>query len=195
MEQIELPLVEVLAAMEHAGVLVDQEGVRQFGDRLSGEIRSLEEEIYGLAGHSFNISSPKQLGQVLFEELGIPHPQGKKKTKTGSFSTNAEVLEKLRSQYPIVSLVLRYRQLTKLSSTYVAGLLKTVAPDGRIHTCFKQTETRTGRISSTASTRGMISTSVKPLLAFLLRFCTTKARRTCSSSLYWVEISLCSDFS
>lgn len=149
MEQIELPLVEVLAAMEHAGVLVDQEGVRQFGDRLSGEIHSLEEEIYGLAGHSFNISSPKQLGQVLFEELGIPHPQGKKKTKTGSFSTNAEVLEKLRSQYPIVSLVLRYRQLTKLSSTYVAGLLKTVAPDGRIHTCFKQTETRTGRISST----------------------------------------------
>ena len=149
MEEIELPLVEVLASMEHTGVLVDQDGVRRFGDALSGEIRQLEEEIYTLAGKQFNIASPKQLGQVLFEDLEIPHPQGKKKTKTGSFSTNAEVLEKLRGAYPIVSLILRYRQLTKLNSTYVAGLLKTVAPDGRIHTCFKQTETRTGRISST----------------------------------------------
>lgn len=149
MEQIELPLVEVLAAMEHTGVLVDQDGVRRFGDALSGEIRQLEEEICALAGRQFNIASPKQLGQVLFEELGIPHPQGKKKTKTGSFSTSAEVLEKLRGEFPIVGLILRYRQLTKLSSTYVAGLLKTVAPDGRIHTCFRQTETRTGRISST----------------------------------------------
>lgn len=145
MRDIELPLVEVLADMETVGVRVDAEGVRAFGDKLTTEISALEQRIYELVGHTFNILSPKQLGVVLFEELSLP---AGKKTKTG-WSTNAEVLEGLRLQHPVVELILQYRQLTKLNSTYVEGLLKTIAPDGRIHTCYRQTETRTGRISST----------------------------------------------
>ena len=145
LQEIELPLVEVLADMEHTGVRVDAAGVEAFGERLNAEIDEIRAEIYEKAGHEFNILSPKQLGVVLFEELGLP---AGKKTKTG-WSTNAEVLENLRMQHPVVDLVLRYRQLTKLSSTYVDGLLAAVAPDGRIHTCYRQTETRTGRISST----------------------------------------------
>ncbi|MBR3447909.1 MAG: DNA polymerase I [Oscillospiraceae bacterium] len=145
LREIELPLVEVLADMEHTGVRVNKEGVRQFGDRLETETADLQARIYAQAGREFNILSPKQLGVILFEELHLP---AGKKTKTG-WSTNAEVLEGLRDKHPIVDLVLQYRQLTKLCSTYVEGLLKTVAPDGRIHTCYRQTETRTGRISST----------------------------------------------
>lgn len=145
LREIELPLVEVLADMEHTGVRVNKEGVEQFGARLETEIADLQARIYAQAGREFNILSPKQLGVILFEELHLP---AGKKTKTG-WSTNAEVLEGLRDKHPIVDLVLQYRQLTKLSSTYVEGLLKTVAPDGRIHTCYRQTETRTGRISST----------------------------------------------
>ena len=145
LREIELPLVEVLADMEHTGVRVDAEGVASFGESLTTEIADLRGRIYDLAGGEFNILSPKQLGTVLFETLGLP---AGKKTKTG-WSTNAEVLENLRSKHPIVDLILQYRQLTKLSSTYVEGLLHAVAPDGRIHTCYRQTETRTGRISST----------------------------------------------
>lgn len=145
MREIELPLVEVLADMEHIGVRVDADGVRRFGEALETQIGALEAQIHCQAGKEFNILSPKQLGAVLFEDLALP---AGKKTKTG-WSTNAEVLEGLRGQHPIVELVLQYRQLTKLNSTYVEGLLKTVAPDGRIHTCYRQTETRTGRISST----------------------------------------------
>ncbi len=145
LREIEMPLVEILADMETVGVRVDADGVRDFGDMLTNDIARLEQEIYEMAGHSFNILSPKQLGVVLFEEMGLP---AGKKTKTG-WSTNAEVLEGLRNQNPIVEAVLQYRQLNKLNSTYVEGLLKTIAPDGRIHTCYRQTETRTGRISST----------------------------------------------
>lgn len=145
LREIELPLIEVLADMEHTGVRVNKEGVEQFGSRLETEIGELQTRIYAQAGREFNILSPKQLGVILFEELHLP---AGKKTKTG-WSTNAEVLEGLRDQHPIVEMVLQYRQLTKLSSTYVEGLLKTVAPNGRIHTCYRQTETRTGRISST----------------------------------------------
>ncbi|MBQ3940578.1 MAG: DNA polymerase I [Oscillospiraceae bacterium] len=145
LREIELPLVEVLADMEHTGVRVDAEGVRRFGETLTAEIVRLEAEIYRHAGQKFNILSPKQLGAILFEQLALPHG---KKTKTG-WSTNAEVLEGLRGQHPIVDLVLQYRQYTKLNSTYVEGLLAAVQPDGRIHTCYRQTETRTGRISST----------------------------------------------
>ncbi|MBQ8297166.1 MAG: DNA polymerase I [Ruminococcus sp.] len=145
LENIEMPLTEVLAAMEHVGVRVDADGVKSFGADLTEMIEETSQMIYDEAGHEFNISSPKQLGTVLFEELGLP---AKKKTKSG-YSTNADVLEELRSQSPIVDNVLKYRQYTKLNSTYVAGLLDKVAEDGRIHTCFKQTETRTGRISST----------------------------------------------
>lgn len=144
MFKIEQPLTEVLASMEHYGVGIDVGGVRKFGDSLVDEIGGLESQIYFMCGKEFNISSPKQLGEIL-HEMGVPL---KKKTKTG-YSTGAEILEELRDSYPVIDLILRYRQLTKLNSTYVEGLLKTVAQDGRIHTSFRQTETRTGRISST----------------------------------------------
>ena len=144
-QDVELPLTRVLASMEHAGVEVDPEGIRDFGTRLTENIQKLETEIYAEAGESFNIGSPKQLGHILFEKLGLP---AVKKTKTG-YSTNADVLEQLRSLHPIIAMIEEYRQYTKLQSTYVDGLLKTVAEDGRIHTNYRQTETRTGRISST----------------------------------------------
>ena len=143
--EIEQPLTEVLAAMEFYGVRVDADGVRAFGDRLSADIKGIEQQIYFMAGHRFNIGSPKQLGTVLFEEMGLP---AKKKTKTG-YSTNADVLEELRGKHDIIDLIIQYRQLTKLNSTYVEGLLKVIAEDGRVHSVFKQTETKTGRISST----------------------------------------------
>lgn len=145
LNNIEMPLTEVLASMEHNGIKITQEGVRDFGKYLTEMIEETQQLIYDEAGHEFNISSPKQLGVVLFEEMGLP---AKKKTKSG-YSTSAEVLEELRSFCPIVDNVLKYRQYTKLNSTYVTGLLEKVAEDGRIHTSFKQTETRTGRISST----------------------------------------------
>lgn len=145
LNNIEMPLTEVLASMEHKGIMITQEGVRDFGKYLTEMIEETQQLIYDEAGHEFNISSPKQLGVVLFEEMGLP---AKKKTKSG-YSTNAEVLEELRNFCPLVDNVLKYRQYTKLNSTYVTGLLEKVAEDGRIHTSFKQTETRTGRISST----------------------------------------------
>ncbi len=145
LDNIEMPLTEVLASMEHIGIEIDRQGVKDFGVHLSEMIEETQQMIYDDVGHKFNISSPKQLGTVLFEELKLP---AGKKTKSG-YSTNAEVLENLRSFSPVVDNVLKYRQYTKLNSTYVVGLLDKVAEDGRIHTCFKQTETRTGRISST----------------------------------------------
>lgn len=145
LEKIEMPLTEVLASMEDTGICIDRGGVEEFGVYLSEMIEETQKMIYDDAGHEFNISSPKQLGTVLFDEIGLP---AKKKTKSG-YSTSADVLEELRNQSPIVDNVLKYRQYTKLNSTYVAGLLDKIAPDGRIHTCFRQTETRTGRISST----------------------------------------------
>lgn len=145
LDDIEMPLIEVLASMEHIGIEINQQGVKDFGTHLSEMIEETQQMIYDDVGHEFNISSPKQLGTVLFEELGLP---AKKKTKSG-YSTNAEVLEELRNYSPVVDNVLKYRQYTKLNSTYIAGLLDKVADDGRVHTCFKQTETRTGRISST----------------------------------------------
>ncbi len=145
LENIELPLTEVLASMEDIGICINKQGVEDFGVTLSEMIEETQQMIYDDAGHEFNISSPKQLGTVLFDELGLP---AKKKTKSG-YSTSADVLEELRNQSPIVDNVLKYRQYTKLNSTYVAGLLDKIADDGRIHTWFRQTETRTGRISST----------------------------------------------
>jgi len=142
---IELPLCPVLARMELAGVLVDGQALAGFGKQLQVGIDALMAEIYGLAGEEFNILSPKQLGRILFDKLGLPPV---KKTKTG-YSTNAEVLEKLRPKHEIVGRVLDYRQLTKLSSTYVEGLGKVIAADGRIHTSFQNTVTATGRLSST----------------------------------------------
>lgn len=141
---IELPLCRVLASMEIIGVGVDTAGIKRFGENMEGDIRRLKNEICEYAGHDFNISSPKQLGTVLFEEMGLPYG---KKTKSG-YSTGAEILEGLANVHPIINLILEYRTLTKLQSTYVEGLLQVVHPDGRVRSDFKQTETRTGRISS-----------------------------------------------
>lgn len=144
-DEIELPLCEVLASMEHYGVKADAEGIRAFGDELKQKIEELTSEIYEYAGEQFNIASTKQLGEILFEKLGLP---AKKKTKSG-YSTNVEVLESLIDKHPMIPLILEYRTLTKLKSTYVDGLLKLIGEDGRVHSVFRQTETRTGRISST----------------------------------------------
>jgi len=141
---VELPLCRVLADMERSGFLVDGGALARFGADLSDTIRQLEERIYAAAGQQFNINSPKQLGEILFGKLGLPHG---KKTKTG-WSTNADVLEKLRYEAPIVGAVLEYRQYAKLKSTYAEGLLKAMDPDGRIRTRFQMTVTATGRLSS-----------------------------------------------
>ena len=143
--ELELPLCPVLARMEQAGFLVDRKALADFGQMLKARIETDEAAIYDLAGETFNVNSTQQLGRILFEKLGLPPV---KKTKTG-WSTNAEVLEKLRGQHPIVDAILEYRQYTKLNSTYVEGLSKVIAPDGRIHTSFQNTVTATGRLSST----------------------------------------------
>ncbi len=143
--EIELPLVFVLDSMEQEGVSVDGDALQAYGEQLVGRIAELEGSIYEQAGEQFNINSPKQLGVILFEKLQMPNG---KKTKTG-YSTAADVLDKLAPDYPIVSDILEYRQLTKLKSTYAEGLRACIAADGRIHTTFNQTITATGRLSST----------------------------------------------
>ena len=145
--ELEEPLALVLADMETAGFRIDREGIAAYGRQLGELADGLEKQIYQLAGvpEGFNINSPKQLGDVLFDVLKLPHG---KKTKTG-YSTNAEILEKLRPYHPIVDAVLDYRQLTKLKSTYADGLLKVADAHGRVHTTFRQTGTATGRLSST----------------------------------------------
>ena len=144
-ETVELPLCPVLARMEEAGFLVDRDALKDFGDGLNADIEALQKLVWEYAGEEFNINSPKQLGTILFDKLMLPSG---KKTKTG-WSTNADVLEKLRDKHPIVNAVLDYRTLTKLKSTYADGLLKEISADGRIHTIFQMTVTATGRLSST----------------------------------------------
>lgn len=144
LSEIEIPLAEVLSSMEHDGIAMDIPALHQFGEELLPEIKKLEQAVYKAAGHEFNIGSPKQLSVVLFEELGLP---AGKKRKTG-YSTDADTLEALRDKHEIIPLIFEYRTLTKLYNTYVKGLEAAVSPDGRMHTTFKQTETRTGRISS-----------------------------------------------
>ena len=144
LRSIELPLALVLGDMELQGFLLDSEGLRAYGKILDERIAALQSEIYELVGYEFNLNSPMQLGIALFEKLGLP---AKKKNKKG-YSTSAEVLEELRDVHPSVSLLLEYRTLAKLKSTYCEGLLSAVAEDGRVRSTFNQTETRTGRISS-----------------------------------------------
>ena len=144
-EEIEMPLSFVLYRMEVEGVSVQKEALKQYGDDLSVKIEKLENSVYEQAGEQFNLNSPKQLGEILFEKMQIP---GGKKTKTG-YSTAADVLEKLAPEYPIVSDILEYRTLAKLKSTYADGLATCIKEDGKIHTTFNQTITATGRISST----------------------------------------------
>ncbi len=145
LQNIEIPLADVLGHMENVGFAVDAEGIRVFGEGLQKQIDTIQAQIYESVGYEFNINSPKQLGEALFVKLGLAHG---KKTKSG-YSTKAEILEDLRWEHPAVEFVLNYRSLAKLKSTYCDGLLKVVAADGRIHSNFNQTETRTGRISST----------------------------------------------
>ena len=145
LHEMELPLCRVLAEMELAGFRIDSAALARFGQDLQQRIAALEQSIYDMAGEEFNINSPKQLGAILFDKLRLPHG---KKTKTG-WSTNAEVLEKLRYEAPIVDSVLEYRQYAKLRSTYAEGLLRAVSPDGRVRTSFQMTVTATGRLSST----------------------------------------------
>ena len=144
-EEIEMPLSRVLYEMEKEGIAVRRDELQSYGDALTGRIRELEKSIHEKAGCEFNINSPKQLGEVLFEKMGL---KGGKKTKTG-YSTAADILEKLAPDHPIVEEILEYRGLTKLKSTYADGLADYIGEDGRIHTSFNQTITATGRISST----------------------------------------------
>lgn len=143
-EDIEMPVTHILTDMEMTGAKVDVDVLKKMDHDFDEDIRHLEEEIHTLAGESFNVASPKQLGTILFEKLGLKNG---KKTKTG-YSTSQDILEKIIDQHPIVSLVLRYRMLTKLSSTYLKGLQDQIFPDGKIHTMYKQTLTQTGRLSS-----------------------------------------------
>lgn len=169
---VELPLSVVLADMENTGFAVDADGIAVYGELLSQQIAGLESAIYEAVGYEFNLNSPKQLGKALFEDLGLP---AKKKTKSG-YSTNAEVLEGLRHAHPAVEMLLSYRTLAKLKSTYCDGLLKVVGEDGRIRSSFNQTETRTGRISSTEPNLQNIPVRT-PLGRELRRF--FKAREGC----------------
>ena len=143
--EIEIPLARVLARMENLGFEVDVEAIRAYGEQLGIEAEELQQSIYEDVGYEFNINSPKQLAKALFEELNLPT---RKKTKSG-YSTNAEVLESLLPLHPVIAKILDYRTVAKLKSTYCDSLIEKVAPDGRIHSSFNQTETRTGRISST----------------------------------------------
>ena len=143
--EIELPLIFTLDSMEKYGICVKGEELKTYGKKLQVRIEELEKQIYEAAGEEFNINSPKQLGTILFEKMGLP---GGRKTKTG-YSTAADILEKLAAEHPIVKDILEYRQLAKLKSTYADGLAAVIEPDGRIHSTFNQTITATGRISST----------------------------------------------
>ena len=145
LKSIEMPLAAVLADMEAAGFSIDRDGIAGFGEQLGEIARALEGQIFMQAGKEFNVNSPKQLGEILFDVLKLPHA---KKTKTG-YSTNAEILEKLRPAHQIVDDILSYRQVTKLKSTYTDGLLKVADEAGKVHTNFKQTGTATVRLSST----------------------------------------------
>ena len=144
-EDIELPLCEVLYRMEKRGISIDRKQLEQFGEMLSQRIAACEELIFSYSDGKFNINSTKQLGELLFEKLGLPTI---KKTKTG-YSTNADVLEKLKNKHPIIPAIMDYRMLTKLKSTYADGLIKEIREDGRIHTTFQNLVTATGRLSST----------------------------------------------
>lgn len=143
-ENIELPVTRILGEMEFAGTEIDLDVLKEMDTAFDETIEKLANDIYRISGTTFNISSPKQLGQVLFEDLGL---KGGKKTKTG-YSTSQDVLEKIIDAHPVVPLVLEYRMLTKLSSTYLKGLQEQVFPDNKIHTIYKQTLTHTGRLSS-----------------------------------------------
>ena len=166
---MEISLAEVLASMEQDGFLVDVDGLKVYGEEINKRVEEMTARIYDEVGFEFNLNSPKQLGEALFEKLGLP---GGKKTKTG-WSTNAAVLEELADDYPIVADILEYRTVSKLKSTYCDGLIKVIAEDGRIHSTLNQTETRTGRISSSEPNLQNIPVR-KPIGSELLKFFVAK---------------------
>lgn len=166
---MEISLSEVLASMEQVGFFVDTDGLTQYGDVIASKVDEMTSRIYSECGFEFNLNSPKQLGEALFEKLGLP---AKKKTKSG-YSTSADVLESLAQDYPVVEDILEYRTVQKLKSTYCDGLKSCVAADGRIHSTLNQTETRTGRISSTEPNLQNIPVR-KPLGSELRKFFVAK---------------------
>ena len=166
---LEISLAEVLASMELCGFLVDEKGLREYGDVISAQVDEMTRKIFAETGFEFNLNSPKQLGKALFEDMGIP---AKKKTKSG-YSTSADVLESLAPEYPVVADILEYRTVSKLKSTYCDGLLKVIGEDGRIHSTLNQTETRTGRISSSEPNLQNIPVR-KPLGSELRKFFTAR---------------------
>ncbi len=184
LDEIELPLAKVLGDMELCGFLVDINGLENLSDELDRRIKVIEEKIYSLVGYEFNLNSPKQLGTALFEKLGLP---AKKKTKSG-YSTNAEVLEGLRNAHPAVGLLLEFRQLSKLKSTYADGLRDCVAPDGRIHSTFNQTEARTGRISSLEPNLQNIPTRTAEGRRLREFFTAPKGRVLCDADYSQIEL-------
>ena len=145
LEEIEEPLIYCLYHMEREGIGIEPSALQAYGEQLVGRIQELEESIHAQSGEDFNINSPKQLGEILFDKMKLP---GGKKTKTG-YSTAADILEKLAPDYPFVASILEYRGLAKLKSTYADGLLTCIREENRIHSTFNQTITATGRISST----------------------------------------------
>ena len=148
-DSCEMPLVKTIAAMELEGIRCDSEILGSIGKEITDKISVLEQQIYSEAGTDFNINSPKQLGSILFEKMGIPYPKTKGKGKSGSYSTAADVLDKLKGSYGIVADILEYRKLAKLNSTYVEGLKSVIAEDGKVHPHFMQTVAATGRLSCT----------------------------------------------
>lgn len=184
LDEIELPLAKVLGNMELCGFLVDINGLESLSDELDRRIKVIEGKIYGLVGYEFNLNSPKQLGTALFEKLGLP---AKKKTKSG-YSTNAEVLEELRNAHPAVGLLLEFRQLSKLKSTYADGLRDCVATDGRIHSTFNQTEARTGRISSLEPNLQNIPTRTAEGRRLREFFTAPKGRVLCDADYSQIEL-------
>ncbi len=182
--ETEIPLAKVLASMENEGMAVNRSSIEAYSEILSEKINSLETEIYDLTQTRFNINSPKQLGVVLFEKMGLP---AKKKTKSG-YSTNAEVLEELAEQSPAVEKILEYRTFSKLKSTYCDGLLKCIDSDGRIRSTFNQTETRTGRLSSAEPNLQNIPVRTEEGKEFRKFFCARKGYKIIDADYSQIEL-------
>lgn len=189
LSDIEIPLAKVLADMEQAGFMVDSDGIKQYGEQLEKQINEISAKIFELVGYEFNLNSPIQLGTALFEKLGLP---AGKKTKKG-YSTNAEVLEKLRDKHPAVEYLLEYRQLSKMKSTYCDGLLKVVCDDNRIYSTFNQTETRTGRISSTEPNLQNIPIKTQYGNLFRQFFIAPEGKVLCDADYSQIELRVLAD--
>ena len=191
LSDIEIPLAKVLADMEMSGFMVDSKGIEDYGNQLEAKINELSAKIYELVGYEFNLNSPIQLGTALFEKLGLP---AGKKTKKG-YSTNAEVLEGLRDKHPAVEYLLEYRQLAKLKSTYCDGLLKVTCDDNRIYSTFNQTETRTGRISSTEPNLQNIPVKTQYGSIFRKFFIAPEGKLLCDADYSQIELRVLADIS